>query len=122
MSATAILRSQVQNGRIKLIALQNRERSNLSPGIPTVAEAGFPDLTFDGLVGIFGPSDISVEARERIAADVRTVAADSVIRSRMDASGQALIPGSGADMIASMEEQRTRAAAVAKVLGLKSSQ
>lgn len=122
MSATAILRSQVQNGRIKLIALQNRERSNLAPGIPTVTEAGFPDLTFDGLVGIFGPRDIPVEVRERIAADVRTVAADPVIRARMDTSGQALIPGSGAEMVASMEEQRTRAAAVAKILGLKSSQ
>jgi tripartite-type tricarboxylate transporter receptor subunit TctC len=122
MSATAIMRPQVQNGRVKLIALQNRQRSNLVPGIPTVTEAGFPDLTFDGLVGIFGPRDIPADVREKIAADLRAVSADPVIRARMDASGQALIPGSGADMIASMEDQRARASAVAKILGLKSSQ
>src|SRR3974377_1948273 len=119
MSATAILRPQVENGRVKLIALQNRKRSILTPGIPTVAEAGFPDLTFDGVVGSFGSRDMPKELREKIAADVRTVAEDPVIKARMGTSGQALVPGSGADMIASMEDQRARAATVAKILGLK---
>ncbi len=119
MSAIAILQPQIQNGRVKLIALQNRQRSNLAPGVPTVAETGFPDLTFDGLVGIFGPRDMPIDSRERITSDVRTVAADPVIRARMDATSQALIPGSGADMITSMNEQRVRAAATGKILGLK---
>lgn len=122
LSAIAILRPQVQNGRVKLLALTNRQRSDLAPGLLTVAEAGFPELTFDGLVGIFGPRDMPIDARERIAADVRTVAADPLIRERMAATGQAVNPGGGAEMSASMEEQRVSAAAIGKILGLEPKQ
>ncbi|TMH66268.1 MAG: tripartite tricarboxylate transporter substrate binding protein, partial [Betaproteobacteria bacterium] len=50
-AAYAIVRTQAQAGRIKLLAVTNRNRV---PGLdlPTVAEAGFPELNFDGLVGL----------------------------------------------------------------------
>ena len=40
-------------------------------GHPTVAEAGFPFLGLDSLIGIFGPRGMSGALRESIAADVR---------------------------------------------------
>jgi tripartite-type tricarboxylate transporter receptor subunit TctC len=123
LSAIAVLRPQVQNGRVKIIALTNRQRSDLAPGMPTVSEAGFPELTFDDVVGIFGPMDMPVELRERIAADVRTVAADPVIRERLAATaGLVVNPGSSADITASMDELRARTAAIAKLIGLKPAQ
>ena len=32
----------------------NRERSPLAPQVPTAAQAGFPDLMFQGVVGFYG--------------------------------------------------------------------
>jgi hypothetical protein len=64
-----------------------------------------------------------VELRERITADVRTVAADPVIRERLAATaGLVVNPGSSADITASMDELRARTAAIAKLIGLKPAQ
>ncbi len=54
-SAYAIARPQVQAGKVKVLAVTNTARASTIPDIPTVAEAGYPALTMDGLVGLFGP-------------------------------------------------------------------
>src|SRR5262249_59185970 len=59
-SAYAIIQAQVQAGRIKVLAVTSSEPSPLLPGMPTVAQAGFPELTLDGLIGLFGPRGIPV--------------------------------------------------------------
>ena len=66
MAALAIVRPQLQTGKIKLLAVTNSVRAPAAPDVPTVKEAGYPELTFDGLVGFFGPSGMPNELRERI--------------------------------------------------------
>src|SRR2546429_9210403 len=55
MAALAIVRPQLQTGKIKLLAVTNSVRAPAAPDVPTVKEAGYPELTFDGLVGFFRP-------------------------------------------------------------------
>jgi len=122
-SAYAIVRSQAQAGRVKLLAVQARQRV---PGLdlPTVAEAGFPGLNFEGLVGILASrsSNLSAAARDRIAADVKTVSADPVVAERLAATAQLNVPGSAAEFTASIEEQKAQLAASAKLLGMQPKQ
>ena len=119
-AACAIVRAQAQAGRIKLLAVTNRARA---PGLdlPTVAEAGVPGLSFDGLVGLIAArsSGMSDAARERIAADVAAVAADPTITERLTATVQIVNPGSGAEFAASIDEQAAQLAETAKLLGIK---
>jgi tripartite-type tricarboxylate transporter receptor subunit TctC len=72
--------------------------------VPTVTEAGFAGLTFDGLIGIFGPRDLPAAARERVASSVRTVLADPAIAARLIGMGSGVIPGDGAEFAASIDE------------------
>lgn len=122
-AACAIARAQAQAGRIKLLAVMNRTRA---PGLdlPTVSEAGIPELSFDGLVGLVAArsSGLNDAARDRIAADVGAVAADPVIVERLRATAQIVSPGSAAEFAASIDEQATHLAATAKVLGIKPKQ
>ncbi len=119
-SAYAIVRSQAQAGRVKVLAIQNRGRV---PGLdfPTVAEEGFPGLNFDGLVGLIAArsSNLPEAVRERIAADVKAELSDPVIVERMTQTGQIVSPGTPAELAASIEEQSAHLAAFAKALGLK---
>jgi tripartite-type tricarboxylate transporter receptor subunit TctC len=117
-SAYAIVRAQAQAGRIKILAVTASEPTTILPGVPTVAQAGFPELTFDGLVGIFGAPDTPIARRERIAADVKTALADATIVQRLTATGQVVAPGSAAEFAASIEKQRAGIAEIAKVLGI----
>jgi tripartite-type tricarboxylate transporter receptor subunit TctC len=117
-AAYAIVRPQVQAGRVKILAMTNSGRAAAAPDIATVQEMGFPQLTFDGLVGLFSTRDMPAEIRERIAADVRTVAADPAIQSRLTATGQVVNPGTSTQFAAAIEVQRAQVAAVAKTLGI----
>jgi tripartite-type tricarboxylate transporter receptor subunit TctC len=122
-SAYAIVRAQAQAGRVKLLAVQSRNRV---PGLdlPTVSELGFPGLNFEGLVGIIAArsSGLSSAARERIAADVKTVSADSLVAERLAATAQINTPGTPAEFAASIAEQAAQLAASAKLLGIKPKQ
>lgn len=122
-SAYAIVRAQAQGGKVKLLAVQARHRV---PGLdlPTVAEAGFPGLNFEGLVGIIAArsSNLPEAAKERIAADVKTVSKDPLIADRLAATAQLNVPGDSAEFAASIDEQVKQLAASAKLLGLKPKQ
>jgi len=120
--ALAIVRPHVQAGRAKLLAVSNGVRIPDEPTVPTVKEAGFPALAYDGLVGLFGPRDMADDLRERIAADVREVAGDPAIAARLLATGQLISPGRPAEFAASIDEQRAVVAKIAKEMGIKPGQ
>ncbi len=122
VGALAIVQPHVQAGRVKLIAITNAQGAPNYPDTPTVAKAGFPDITFDGLIGLFGPKDMAAAARERIAADVRAVLGDETVKSRFVATSQLISPGTSAEFAASIEEQRSKLAAIAQKLGVKAAQ
>ena len=92
------------------------------PNVPTISQAGFPDLTFDGLVGLFGQRDMPLALRERIAADVKEVLSDPALAVKLTATGQEVVPGSAAEFAASIDQQFKAVAEIAKVLGLKAAQ
>jgi len=118
----AVVRPLMQAGRIKVLALTTRERSAGAPDVPTAAEAGYPALTFESGGGLFGPRSMPPPLRERIAADVRAVAADPVIAARMVDVGSKLEVRGPAEFAASIQEQRDHLAALAKILGLKAAE
>ncbi len=122
ISALAIARPQIEAGKIKPLAVTNSVRAPTLPNVPTVKEAGHPELALDGLVGFFGPPEMSSALRERIAADVRAAAADPTIEARLAATGQVLNLGGPAEFGAATDEQRAKIAAIAKELGIKPTQ
>jgi tripartite-type tricarboxylate transporter receptor subunit TctC len=122
-SAVAIAQPQVELGKIKFIAVLNTVRTPAYPDIPTVAEAGYPALTIDGLVGLFGPPSMPMALRERIAADVKEVMdSDPIIKDRLTKTGQLFAPGGPAEFGASIDAQRAIVTAAANALGIKARQ
>jgi tripartite-type tricarboxylate transporter receptor subunit TctC len=121
VTAFAIARPQYEAGKIKLLALTNTARAAVLPDVPTVREAGYPDLELDGLVGLFGPPSLPERVRESIAADVRQ-AMDAAVEDRLSLTGQTPNFGGPAAFAVSIEQQRARLAAAAKELGITPTQ
>jgi tripartite-type tricarboxylate transporter receptor subunit TctC len=114
---TAILPS-VQAGKIRVLAVTNKKRSPLWPDIPTATESGYPDLAFEGLIGVFAPRGTPDDRRERISADIRAIAADQVVAKRLGATGQIVRGGSTpAEFAADIEEQRSRISGIVRLIG-----
>jgi tripartite-type tricarboxylate transporter receptor subunit TctC len=116
-AALAIVRPQLESGKIKLLAVTNSVRAPTQPNLPTVAEAGYPALTIDGLVGLFGPTGMPLELRQRITADIRAVV-DPTIEDRLTTTGQLTNIGGPEEFGKSIDEQRAKIAAFAKELGI----
>jgi tripartite-type tricarboxylate transporter receptor subunit TctC len=116
-ASLAIVRPQLQAGKIKLLAMVNTVRAPTEPNVPTAAEAGYPALTFDGLVGLFGPRGMPLALRQRITSDIRSVA-DSTVADRLTASGQIMNVGGPEEFAKSIDAQRAKVAEFAKVIGV----
>jgi tripartite-type tricarboxylate transporter receptor subunit TctC len=106
-----------QTGKIKILAVTNRQRSPAAPQVPTAAEAGFPDVVAEGFQGFFGWRDMPAALRDRIAADVRAVAPD-LPNDRLVKLGQVVRVGSTADFAAMIDDQRTRVRAIVEASGM----
>ncbi len=113
LTALAIIRPHLEAGKVRLIAIANQERAPYAPNVPTANEAGFPKLTFDGNVGLFGSRDMTEEFRNRIAADVQAVASDPAIVKQLEASSQLVRPGSSGEFAAAIDTQRSQIASAA---------
>jgi tripartite-type tricarboxylate transporter receptor subunit TctC len=122
MASYAILQPQAQAGRIKTLVVTGRQRAPILPEIPTAIEQGFPALEVEGLVGLFGPRGMASELREKIGADIKAVAADPDIATRLAGTAQVPNPGGPAEFAASVDAQRAKIAMIAQALGIKPKQ
>ena len=118
-AAYAIMRPQVAAGKVKVLALMNTQRAPALPDIPTAKEAGYPSLTLDGLVGLFGSKKMSPELRDRIAADVIEAASDPEVVKKLTPMGQVVRPGPAKEFATEIDEQRKVIANSAKLAGGK---
>lgn len=122
VGAYAIMRPRIIAGKVKAIALTNHEHAASLNDIPTAREAGFPSLEMDGLVGVLGPRDMPVAARDRIAADIREALADKAIVDKLVTTGQVVNPGSPKEFADALAAQRATVAGIGKTLGIKPAQ
>ena len=120
MSSITIVRALHQAGRVKVLAVTGRKRAPIEPAIPTVSEAGYPQLELESLVGIYGPRGMPLELRERIAADIRAVVeANPEIKSKLEGTGQVIELRGPADFAAGIAQVRSKITAIAQALGMK---
>jgi tripartite-type tricarboxylate transporter receptor subunit TctC len=121
-ASLATLTPRIQAGTVKLLAVTHSTRIPMRPELPTVAEAGHPELTLDGLIGVFGPAEMPLALRERIAADVREAANDPIFEDRLTATGQLKMIGGPDEFLKSIDQQRALVSAAADSLGIRASQ
>ncbi len=123
MSSYASMRPLIEAGKLRVLAVTSRQRVGIAPDIPTVAEAGYPFLGLDGLIGLFGPRSMPLSLREGIAADIQAVvAADPSIAARLAATGQVIDIRGPAEFTANIKETRDKLASIAQALGIKAAQ
>ena len=119
LSAITAVLPAVQAGKNRLLAVTNRRRAPMAAEVPTVIEAGYPELAFEGLLGFFGPRGMSSELRDRISADIQIVAADPSIATRLAAVGQIARGSAPSEFAADIEVQRAKIASIARAIGAK---
>ena len=118
MQSYAAMRTYAQTGKIKIIAINDRERSPIAPQIPTVVEAGYPSLLASPVLGLLGPRDMPLDLRRRIAADVLAALDDKMIDERLALTGQPAARMGVDAFTAALKEQYAQVAHIASLLGI----
>jgi len=72
----------IQGGRIKAIASTSNQRSALLPEVPTMAEAGFPEVTVVSWYGFHVPKGTPEDVIAKLASAVAAAAASDEVRAR----------------------------------------
>lgn len=120
--ALGVIMPLVQSGRARLIAIAGDARTPLAPDVPTVIEAGYPELRMEGVVGFYGKRGMPEALRDQLASDVRAVASDPAIGERLAAVGQVARTGTAAEFAALLDQYRRRLADLAKTIDYKATQ
>jgi tripartite-type tricarboxylate transporter receptor subunit TctC len=110
------------DGKIKLLAVTTLERAAAAPGLPTASETGYPELTVEAPLGLFGSKTMAPELRERIAADLRALAGDPAIVQRLSSLGMSARASTPAEYAATLAEQRAHWTALARAHGVRPQQ
>lgn len=72
----------IQSGKLRPLAVIDTQRSPLLPDVPTIAEAGFPELESRAWFGLVAPPHTPKAVAERLADEVRRIVADAEFRQK----------------------------------------
>ncbi|MDB5827939.1 MAG: Tripartite-type tricarboxylate transporter, receptor component TctC [Variovorax sp.] len=87
MGSTSTSVSLVKTGRLKGLAVTTPKRDPAVPDIPTVTEAGVPDLTFEIFFGLVAPAGTPAPVVAKLAAAMKRAVADPNYRDTMEKAG-----------------------------------
>lgn len=109
----------VQAGRLKAFAVSSKERSQLAPDVPTIAESGYPDFEFVTYFMLLAPSAVPNPVVQILEREVRNVLKTGDMQSRFAPQDTKIIGSSAAEAAASIKSEYDLWADVAKAADMK---
>ena len=103
---------QVKAGRIRALAITGPKRSPLLPNVPTIREAGFPDVEMETWGGIVGPANMPAAVVKRLNAEINAVLSDPKVLKQHEALGASVKTGSSAQFAEELKADNARWGAV----------
>jgi tripartite-type tricarboxylate transporter receptor subunit TctC len=78
---------QVKDGRLRALAVMSKSRSQVLPDLPTIAEAGYPNLDGDGWVGFLVPAGTPQEIVALLQREIVQIIAQPQTNQRLATLG-----------------------------------
>ncbi|MCC6534326.1 MAG: tripartite tricarboxylate transporter substrate binding protein [Burkholderiales bacterium] len=90
MSVISTPAPHVQSGKLAGLAVTGRKRASILPGVPTVAEAGFPGYQADGWLGFLFPHGTPADIVARMQREINTVMALAEVHAQLESVGMTI--------------------------------
>ena len=108
-----------KTGRLRIIATTGATRTQVTPEIPTIAEAGVPGYDFDSWTGFLAPAGTPPAVVAQVHAETARISKLPDIRERLTAAGFEVV-GSSADAFAALiKSNNARLGKVIRDAGIK---
>jgi tripartite-type tricarboxylate transporter receptor subunit TctC len=93
----ATINPHAKAGKVRILAVTSQKRIPLMPDVPTVVEAGYPDLVMEVWAGIIGPPGIPAPVLTRLRNVMIACLNDPEVKGRFDKAGLVSAPLAGDD-------------------------
>jgi tripartite-type tricarboxylate transporter receptor subunit TctC len=115
----ATLRTQVQAGKIRPVAVTTLQRSGAMPEIPTFIESGLAGYEVNGWYGLLAPGKTSPAIVNRLNAELRQVLSEPDTRERLLKQGMDPAPGTPTEFAALIQSEIAKWAKVVQAAGIQ---
>src|SRR5678815_5507012 len=73
----------IKSGKLRALAIAGAKRSRSVPDVPTMAEAGYPDVDGDTWVGVFAPAGIDTQLVALLNREIVGILSQSTMKERL---------------------------------------
>ena len=118
MMSSAVAAGQVDNTRLKMLAVANKHRLSILPNVPTMEEGGVSGVNQTAWQGVFSAPRMPQPLRERIAREVFAITSDPAYQQKLRQSGFEPLPLNSAATERMYREELRQWTALIKERGL----
>lgn len=91
IGGVASVAEYVRAGRLRAIAVTTRTRSSILPDVPTFAESGLPNYSFEGWLALIGPAGLPKPVVDRLHSAVTEALAQKEVQDAFATHGVTII-------------------------------
>lgn len=107
----------IKAGKLRAIGVSTRQRSAVLPDLPTLAEAGLPDYSFDAWIAVVGPAGLSKPIVRKYYTDFKAVLGQKEVQDALAAQGIAVINSTPEEAVPFFKAEMEKHAALVKKSG-----
>lgn len=109
----------IKEGKIKPLAVTSHARQSTLPNVPTVYEAGLPDLGVFAWTALLAPAGVPAEIAARLEAELNKALAATDLQQDFVGRGYEMFPGTARNLADLMRQEVPRWAAIIRTAGVK---
>ena len=119
MDTPAAVLPHVRAGKLRALAVAAPQRSPQLPDVPTLAEAGYPELEFRIWMGLMAPAGTPEPVLKALEAGIAEAMRDPALRAALTAQGWEIVGSGARDFAAFLDKELPKLTAAAKAAGVK---
>jgi tripartite-type tricarboxylate transporter receptor subunit TctC len=109
----------IKSGKLRGLGIGSLSRSPLLPGLPTIAEAGYPGFEAVGWIGIVAPARTPEAILDKLNAEIVRLLKEPDVKQRLDALAFTPVGGTRAEFAAFMKAEIAKWGKAVKESGAK---
>src|SRR6267378_3312223 len=119
MDTPAAVLPHVRGGKLRALAVAAPQRSPQLPDVPTLAEAGYPELEFRIWMGLMAPAGTPEPVLKAIEAGIAEAMRDPALRAALTAQGWDIVGSGAREFAAFLDKELPKLTAATKAAGVK---
>jgi tripartite-type tricarboxylate transporter receptor subunit TctC len=119
VNAGPSISEHIKSGRLRPLAVGAPKRLDSLPGVPTLAELGYPRANLSSHFGLFAPANLPTRLLDRLNTDINNALATPAVRNRLVASENVPTGGSAREFARQIAVEADSTVRIVKTVGIK---